>query len=422
MRLQLQREGVDLGARRPGPDQHAVAARAVDLLHHQFVEPRERRLQGVGFAAAQRRHVVEQGLLAQVKTDRLRHVGVDRLVVGDAGAHRVGERDVAQLIGAQQTGDAEGGVGAEGQRVEEVVVDAAIDHVDALEALGGAHVDEIVAHDQVAPLHQLDAELVGQERVLVIGRVELAGRQHHDDRVGPRALRRDRAQRREQAVGVIVDRRDAVAGEQLGEQPDHHLAVLQHVGHAGRRAGVVLQHVKLVLAGAHDVDAGDVDVNAVGRPTPGHLRAESRVLVDHVCGDDAGLDDLGGAVEVGEQAVERGDALRQALFKHRPFRPGDDARQDVERDQALVGFLGAIDRERDADAAEHQFRLGLPRGQQRVGRRGEPARQLGVGRPGLARRLKHFVEWVQAKSPRCGKVTAAPQLRNGQQERGQAAD
>ena len=33
-----------------------------------------------------------------------RHVGVDRLVVGDAGAERVGERDVAGAIGVEQPG------------------------------------------------------------------------------------------------------------------------------------------------------------------------------------------------------------------------------------------------------------------------------------------------------------------------------
>ena len=40
-----------------------------------------------------------------------------------------------------------------------------------------------------------------------------------------------RAQRLEQQVGVVRDRRDAVLAEQLGEQPHHHLAVLEHVAH-----------------------------------------------------------------------------------------------------------------------------------------------------------------------------------------------
>ena len=59
------------------------------------------------------------------------NVGVERLVVGDAGADGVGERDVAGAIGVEQAGDAEVRVAAERQRIEEVVVDAAVDDVDA---------------------------------------------------------------------------------------------------------------------------------------------------------------------------------------------------------------------------------------------------------------------------------------------------
>ena len=40
-----------------------------------------------------RRHVREQRLLAQVVLDQLGHVGVHRLVVADAVAQRVGQRD-----------------------------------------------------------------------------------------------------------------------------------------------------------------------------------------------------------------------------------------------------------------------------------------------------------------------------------------
>ena len=76
----------------------------------------------------------------------------------------------------------------------------------------------------------------------------MAGRQQHDGRIGAGAERRDRLQRREQLVRIVLDRRDAMPREQLGEQPHHHLAVLQHVGDAGRRAGVVLEHVEIVSA------------------------------------------------------------------------------------------------------------------------------------------------------------------------------
>ena len=87
-----------------------------------------------GSVAMVGRHVAEDRLLAEVEADHLRHVGIDRLVVGDAGADRVGERDVAGAVGVEQPGHAEQAVLPEGERVEEVVVDAPVDDVDALHA------------------------------------------------------------------------------------------------------------------------------------------------------------------------------------------------------------------------------------------------------------------------------------------------
>ena len=80
-------------------------------------------------------------------------------------------------------GAAEHRVGPEVQRVEEVVVDAPVHHVDALLARGRAHEDDVVAAHEVAALDQLDAHLPGEERVLEVRRVVDAGREHDDARV-----------------------------------------------------------------------------------------------------------------------------------------------------------------------------------------------------------------------------------------------
>jgi hypothetical protein len=76
----------------------------------------------------------------------------------------------------------------------------------------------------------------------------------------------------------VLDRRHAVAGEQRGEQPHHHLAVFQHVGDAGRHAQIVFQHVELALARAHDIDAGDVGVDVGGTLDALHLRPVLRIV------------------------------------------------------------------------------------------------------------------------------------------------
>ena len=59
------------------------------------------------------RHVGEDRLLAEVVADEVGHVGVHRLVVGDAVADRVGDGDVAGPGRGHQPGHPEDGVAAE---------------------------------------------------------------------------------------------------------------------------------------------------------------------------------------------------------------------------------------------------------------------------------------------------------------------
>ena len=136
----------------------------------------------------------------------------------------------------------------EGQRIEEGVVDAAVDDIDLLEALRGLHLQRAVVDDEVLPLDQLDAHLVGEERVLEVGAVVDARRQHATVGSRSRLVGRHALERQAQVVGVVLHRRHAVAREQLREHVHHGLAVLQHVGDAGGRARVVLEHEELVLA------------------------------------------------------------------------------------------------------------------------------------------------------------------------------
>jgi hypothetical protein len=69
-----------------------------------------------------------------------------------------------------------------------------------------------------------------------------------------------------------------MAGKQLRKQPQHDLAVLQHVGDAGGRAGIVLEHVEGLGVDAHDVDAGDMDVDVVRDFLAVHLGPEDWIL------------------------------------------------------------------------------------------------------------------------------------------------
>ena len=230
--------------------------------------------------------------------------------------------------------------------------------------------------------------------MLVIGGIEDAGREQHDGRIARGGRRRDRFQRFQKLVRIILDRRDAVAREQLGKKPQHDLAVLQHVGDAGRRARIVLEHVEAVGVDAHDVDAGNVHVDVVRDLLAVHLRAENRILEDQILGYDSGLEDLPAAIDVLDVGVDRLDPLRQAALQEVPFGGRDDAGNDVEGDEALLRLRVAIDGKGDADAAEEQLRLAPAEIEHVRLDRAEPLRQLGIGRPHRVSAAPHLVEHV----------------------------
>jgi hypothetical protein len=206
-----------LACRRLRADQHAVAAAFAHRLHHQLVEVGQHMLALFLFAQQEGLHVGQDGIFVEVVADHVGHVGVDRLVVGEAGAEGVGHGDVAGAIGVEQARAAERRIGAEDERIAEVVVDAAIDDVDALEAVGGAHVDDVVVGDQVAAFDQIDAHLAGEVGVLEVGGVEDARREQHDIRLGA-ALGRQRAQRGQQQLRIVLDGAHAVAVKELRER------------------------------------------------------------------------------------------------------------------------------------------------------------------------------------------------------------
>ena len=204
----------DLLLGRGRADEDALAAGLARRLDHDLIEALEHPLALLAVGHQVRRHVLDQRLLAEVVADHLRDVVVDRLVVGDAGADRVDDRDAARAVGAHQARDAEHAVGPELERVHEVVVDPAVDRVDALQAAGGADVADGVADHEVAGLDELDAHLAREEGVLEVGAVVRAGRPDDDGRLLLPAGRRDLLQRGPEQRRVVVDGPHAVVLEQ----------------------------------------------------------------------------------------------------------------------------------------------------------------------------------------------------------------
>ena len=154
--------------------------------------------------------------------------------------------------------------------------------------------------------------------MLEVGAVVRAGREHDDDRVG-HPVRCDAGKVAEEAVRVVLDGRDAVECEQLRKEPHHHLAVLEHVGHAGGHAQVVLENVELAWPGPDDVDAGDVRVDAARDVHVLHLGPVLRVAVDLFRRNHRRTQDVLLVVDVADEGVQGPHALPQARRQRPPF-------------------------------------------------------------------------------------------------------
>ncbi len=158
-----------------------------------------------------------------------------------------------------------------------------------------------------------------------------------------------------------------------------------------RHAQVVFEHVELAGAGADDVNAGDVRINAARYVHALHHRPVLGVL-QHLRGrDDAGLEDFLVVIDVVQEQVERPDPLAQAGLQRLPFGRRDDARDDVERDQPLLAGFLAIDGEGDADAVEGEVGFGPLAGDALGRRRPQPFVVAPVMGTDAAVGVDHFV-------------------------------
>ena len=213
--------------------------------------------------------------------------------------------------------------------------------------------------------------------------------------VGVRPLvRRDVLEHGEQVLRVVIDRADADAAEEIRKRALHRHAVFQQVGNAGGAAAVVLEDEVGALAVAHHVAAANVDVDVLRHRHADHL---GPVMLggEHVLGrDDLFLEDALVGIEVLEEQIQRLHALDQARLDLRPFRIRDDARHEIERENALGALLVAVDGEGDALAQEG----GVDRGAALVEfllvevlKALEERRVMG---PHLALRGKHFVKKI----------------------------
>ncbi len=162
------------------------------------------------------------------------------------------------------------------------------------------------------------------------------------------AFGRERAQRGQQSFRVMIDGADVGVPEQFREDAFHHLARGEHVGHAARHAQVIFQHHETAVGQPDQVGAHHRDIDVLGHGDAAHLPAEMFAAIDHFARNHAVGQAAAFVVDVAQKQIERRDALGQPAFDGLPFGAGDDARQQVVREDALGAFVAAIDGERDA--------------------------------------------------------------------------
>ena len=156
-------------------------------------------------------------------------------------------------------------------------------------------------------------------------------------------MRRDAFKRLQQVAGVVFDRADAIAAEQIREKMHHGFAVFQHVGNAGGRARIVFQNHEIVFARADDVDTDNVAVDAARWIDADHFWHERAVLNDQLVRDKSRLQDFLTVVDVIHESVQGFDALFDAGFQAAPLGSVNNARQDIEGDQAFARVFAAVD-------------------------------------------------------------------------------
>ena len=254
-----------------------------------------------------------------------------------------------------QTRDAEEAVLAEDDRVEELVVDPAVDHIDTFESFGGAHEDLAIVDQEVTAFHQLDAHLPGEECVLEVCRVgHPGGQNNHGGIVG--VGWGDGAQGTKQRRPIVVDGPDDVAGETDREDPGHRHPVLEDIGDPARHSQIVLEHAIRPLVVADDVDPGHHAARASRGGDAVGLADISVRRLDQPAGDDPVVDRLLTAdVEIVEEAVEDGHPLYQPGLDMAPLIGGDDPGHQVHRPGALETALVTGDGEGDAERAKERI-------------------------------------------------------------------
>src|ERR1022692_979141 len=146
--------------------------------------------------------------------------------------------------------------------------------------------------------------------------------------------------RGQKLLAILLDGPHTAFSKQRRKDLLHHLAAGQHIRDAAGNAQIVLENHKPAIWHADQVGSRHADINVARNSYTLHLAPEVFAGVDDLAGDDPVLHDAAVMINVGEKQVESGNALYETAFDSRPFRTGDDSRQQIMRED-LLRALGA---------------------------------------------------------------------------------
>ena len=204
---------------------------------------------------------------------------------------------------------------------------------------------------------KLDAHLIGQKAMLEIGTVVDARRQYGNAWLALAARRGAGSKRPAQRLRIVRYPLNLHLRKQLRKNLQHRFAIFQHVAEARRCAGIVIQHEELIITGPHDIGADNVGIDIAGRGHADHIGQIGLIIGDQLPRHLAGPQDFLPMVNVMKERVQRTHPLLDTARKLAPFAGRQNARDNIERNEALFGLFASVHVERDAGAAKKPFRL-----------------------------------------------------------------
>ena len=283
----------------------------------------------LGVAAPPRRHRRQSQRLTEQVLAGDRGVREQRGVLEHAGAESVDDAHPVAAYCLGQAGHPQLRVAAQLQRVAPRGVDPAQDDVDPLQPAECLHQHPAVADGEVAALHEREAE-VGGERRLVVRRLRVRARRQDDDpRVGELAMggleesgaERPEVRRHPVQVRLAIE---------LGQHPAQHFAVLERVAEAGRCLGAVAEDPPGTGRVAAEIGRGRHQRAGIVARAVGHDPGEARVRQHRGGGEDPVPEQGALAVQVDEHGVEELGPLGEPDLDFAPGRGVDDERHRVE--------------------------------------------------------------------------------------------